>query len=95
VQSELTGFHRTLTANARELKDVKADFVVPELGQSIRVMPELLSKLGYLNADSIRFVMDAYLIAPPKEKAALVVSLNEVTAAEIEKAIEALNTYLH
>jgi hypothetical protein len=121
VQSELTGFHRTLTANARELRDVKADFVVPELGRSIRVMPELLSKLGYLNADTIRFVIDAYLvieqygghlilrggkrgnrehgqdrlIALPKEKAALVVSLNEVAAAEIEKAIKALNTYLY
>jgi hypothetical protein len=110
LQSELRGFHRTLTTNALELKDVKGDFVVPELGQSIRVMPEMLSKLGHLNEDTIRLVIDAYLIveqygghlilrggkrgskehgqdrliALPKEKAALVVSLNEVTAVEIE-----------
>lgn len=121
LQSELMGFHRTLTRNTRELKGAKGDFIVPELGPSIRVMPELLSELGHLNADTIHLVVDAYLIveqygghlilsggkrgskehgqdrliALPKEKAALVASLNEATATELDKAIKALNTYVY
>jgi hypothetical protein len=33
---------------------------VPDLGQSIRIMPEMVSKLGLLDGKTIGAVVDAY-----------------------------------
>jgi hypothetical protein len=42
------------------LKDPDEGFNVPDLGQQLRVMPELVSKFGLLNRTTIQRVIEAY-----------------------------------
>lgn len=62
--AELLGIRRSLIENAQHLTDKPpasdAGFVVPE--PSIKVLPEMLSKIGLLRSDTIRKVMDAYVL---------------------------------
>lgn len=64
IYAELSGIHRTLTENAQHLTDKPPDFdggfVVPE--PSMRLMPEVIDKIGLLRGDTIRVVMDAYVL---------------------------------
>jgi hypothetical protein len=64
LYAELTGIHRSFIENAEHLTDKPPSsdggFVVPE--PSIKLLPEMLSKLGLLRADTIRTVMDAYVL---------------------------------
>jgi hypothetical protein len=60
----LTGIHRTLSENAQQLihkpPDADGGFLVPE--PSVKLLPEMISKIGLLDADTIRIVMDAYVL---------------------------------
>ena len=58
LRAELEGFHRTLKENAETLRQedyVKADQQVnmPDLAQSIQIMPKVVSKLGLLDLSLI------------------------------------------
>jgi hypothetical protein len=64
LHAELLGVHRTLVENAQRLIDkppaAGAGFVTPQ--PSVRIFPEMLSKIGLLRTDTIRKVMDAYVL---------------------------------
>jgi hypothetical protein len=64
LYAELKGIHRTLTETAQHMTDKPPDhdggFMVPE--PSIKLLPEMMSKIGLLRADTIRTVMDAYVL---------------------------------
>lgn len=62
LRAELAGICRTLEENAKSLRNPKADFHVPDLSHSVRLFPEVLSKLGFLDIDTIRRVSDAYIL---------------------------------
>jgi hypothetical protein len=65
LRAELEGLHRTLKENAETLRQddyVKADqqVNVPDLAQSIQIMPKVVSKLGLLDRRIIDAVITAY-----------------------------------
>jgi hypothetical protein len=65
LRAELEGLHRTLKENAETLRQddyVKADqqVNVPDLAQSIQIMPKVVSKLGLLDGRIIDAVITAY-----------------------------------
>jgi hypothetical protein len=63
LHAELSGSWRSLTENAEDLRTKQPhDFVVPDLAQGIRVLPAMLPRLGLLDADTIRAVIDAHLV---------------------------------
>lgn len=66
IYAELTGVHRTLLENAKRLIDhpppVGEGFVVPDLAHSVQVFSHMLPKIGLLRADTMRTVMDAYVL---------------------------------
>jgi len=68
LRAELEGLQRTLkhqTETVRQEDYAKPDeeVNVPDLGQSIRIMPEAISKLGLLDAKTIGAVVEAYAMA--------------------------------
>jgi hypothetical protein len=63
LYAELQGIHRALVENAEHLQKKPPpdqDVVVPE--PSIKLLPETLSKIGLLRSETIRKVMDAYVL---------------------------------
>jgi hypothetical protein len=64
LYAELQGIHRALVENAEHLQKTpppdQDGFVVPE--PSIKLLPETLSKIGLLRPETIRKVMDAYVL---------------------------------
>ena len=64
LYAELSGIHRTLVENAQHLTDKPPEpdggFMVPE--PSMKLVGEMLSKIGLLQSDTIRKVMDAYVL---------------------------------
>jgi hypothetical protein len=62
--AELKGIHRSLIENAEHLENKPPDpnhgFIVPE--PSIKLLPDVLPKIGLLRAETIRKVMDAYVL---------------------------------
>jgi hypothetical protein len=64
LRAELKGRAQSLLDNAERLEGgVKSDsFVVPDIAQSIRVMPNVTGKLGLLDEDTIKEVLDAYVV---------------------------------
>jgi hypothetical protein len=65
LRAELEGLHRSLKENAETLTQedyVKAgqQIAVPDLAQSIRIMPKVVSKLGLLDGKIIGAVITAY-----------------------------------
>jgi hypothetical protein len=64
LYAELQGLHRAYVENAQHLTDHKPDedggFMVPD--PSVKILPEMISKIGLLRADAIRKVMDAYVL---------------------------------
>jgi hypothetical protein len=68
LRAELEGLRRTLKDNAETM--CQEDYAkpdeyvhVPDLAQSIRMMPEVVSKLGLLDGKTIGAVVDAYGMA--------------------------------
>ena len=66
LRAELAGIHRTLIENAKRLIDKPPTehegFVVPDLSHSVLVFAHVLPKLGLLKSDTIRKIMDAYIL---------------------------------
>jgi hypothetical protein len=66
LYAELQGIHRAFTENAVHLEKHLPNpiegggFTVPE--PSVKILPEMLSKIGLLNAETIRKVMNAYVL---------------------------------
>lgn len=64
LYAELSGVHRALVENAESLArrppDPDGGFMMP--GPSVKIFPELISKLGLLKSDTIISVMTAYLL---------------------------------
>jgi hypothetical protein len=60
--AELNGINRTLIENATTLSNPGSDFYTPDISHSVRLMPHLVSKLGLLDGDTIREVVDAYIL---------------------------------
>src|SRR5262245_4424705 len=68
LRAELEGLRRTLIYNAETISQggylkPGEQVNVPDLGQSIRIMPGVLSKLGLLDGKIISAVVDAYSMA--------------------------------
>jgi hypothetical protein len=64
LRAELAGCRRALLRNIQELKKGStpgARAVMPELAQSIRIMPHMIPKLGLLDEETIDKVANAYL----------------------------------
>jgi hypothetical protein len=66
IYAELSSVHRTLLENAKRLTDnppsAGEGFMVPDLAHSVQIFSHMLPKLGLLRADTIRTVMDAYVL---------------------------------
>jgi hypothetical protein len=66
IYAELYGVRRTLLENAKRLTDnpppVGEGFTVPDLNHSVQVFTHMLPKIGLLRADTIRAVLDAYVL---------------------------------
>lgn len=66
IYAELSGVHRTLVENAKRLVENRPTaaerFAVPDLAHSVQVFSHMLPKIGLLRADTIRTVMDAYVL---------------------------------
>lgn len=63
LRAELAGVCETLEINAAELqKNEPHDFIVPDIAHSVRVLPTLLPKLGLLDVETIREVIDANIV---------------------------------
>lgn len=62
LQAELRGIHRTLIENAQGLEErpPSEGFVVPRL--TVKILPEVLDNIGILKPETIRPVMDAYIL---------------------------------
>ena len=65
LRTELEGLRRTLNDNTETVKQEGylkpgEQINVPDLAQSIRIMPEMVSKLGLLDESIIRAVVNAY-----------------------------------
>src|SRR5690348_13673256 len=59
LRVELAGIARTLEENAKDVREAKSDFLVPDVRHSVRVLPELISKLGLLGPEAIQKTLDA------------------------------------
>jgi hypothetical protein len=64
LYAELKGIHRALIENAEHLEthppDPDEGFAVPE--PSMKLLPDVLPRIGLLRAETIRKVMDAYIL---------------------------------
>jgi hypothetical protein len=65
LHAELLGLHRALIGNAKFLEEKPADadggFMVPE--PSMKILSEMLPKIGLFKSETIRKVMDAYVLS--------------------------------
>jgi hypothetical protein len=63
LRAELRGKSRSLLANAKftEIK-VGDNLILPDIAQSIRVLPNVIDKIGLLAEDTIEAVIDAHTV---------------------------------
>jgi hypothetical protein len=62
LRTELASIAWILEENAKDLAESKSDFTVPDVDHSVRVMPQMISKFGLLDADAIRKTIHAYIL---------------------------------
>jgi hypothetical protein len=62
LRTELSGIASTLELNASQLRKEPADVIIPDIALSVRVMPQMLGKLGLLDADTIQKVIDSHIV---------------------------------
>jgi hypothetical protein len=60
LKAELAGLNQSLTENADDLEKSGSDFLVPDIATSVRIMPEMLSKLGLLDPETVQNVITAH-----------------------------------
>jgi hypothetical protein len=70
MRAELSGIDRRLSANSDRLRSTVLkqegngleSIFVPDISHSVRVLPEMTSKIGLLDPETIRDVIDAYIV---------------------------------
>ena len=64
LRAELAGKSRNLLDNAKRLEEQKgeSEIQVPDIAQSLRLIPSSTDKLGLLDEDTIVAVLDAYAV---------------------------------
>jgi hypothetical protein len=60
LKAELAGLKQSLIENADGLEKSSDGFLVPDIATSVRIMPEMLSKLGLLDPDTVQKVVAAH-----------------------------------
>jgi hypothetical protein len=71
LRAELAVLNDSLQSHVETLKGLDAlknsdeGFNVPDLGQEVRVMPEMVSKFGLLDRVTIQRVIEAYDLVTP------------------------------
>lgn len=64
LYAELAGIHRTMTTNSQRLTESPPDgdevSMIPR--PTIKILPEVQSKFGLLKSDTVRNVIDAYIV---------------------------------
>jgi hypothetical protein len=64
IRAELNGRARSLLSDVKRMEErpPQTTIAVPDISQSIRVLPNLTEKLGLLDGDTIEAVIDAYIV---------------------------------
>jgi hypothetical protein len=62
LRTELAGIASTLELNAAQLRKRADDVIVPDIALSVRIMPQMLSKIGLLDTDTIQQVIDSHIV---------------------------------
>jgi hypothetical protein len=62
LKAELAGLKQSLTENADGLEKKDDDFLVPDMATSVRIMPEMLSKLGLLDPETVQKIITAHRV---------------------------------
>jgi hypothetical protein len=60
LKAELAGLNQSLTENADGLEKGTTDFQVTDIATSVRIMPEMLFKLGLLDPETVQNVITAH-----------------------------------
>jgi hypothetical protein len=60
LKAELAGLKQSLLENADDLEKGSSGFQVPDVATSVRIMPEMLSKLGLLDPDTVQKIIAAH-----------------------------------
>jgi len=60
LKAELVGLKQSLIENADDLEKGSGEFQVPDVATSVRIMPEMLSKLGLLDPDTVQKIISAH-----------------------------------
>lgn len=60
--AELLGLEEALTENAKGLDTSDSDFFLPDPSHSVRVFPSVISKIGLLDVETIKRVIEAYIV---------------------------------
>jgi hypothetical protein len=60
LKAELDGLNKILLENASSLDSKNNDFYVPDLSQYVRTMPVVLQKIGLLDVETVKSVMESY-----------------------------------
>jgi len=62
LRGELASAKQTLNDSAEKLDDPQGDFRVPDLSHSIHILPEITPKLGLLDPETVKEVINAYTL---------------------------------
>jgi hypothetical protein len=66
LRAELAGLQRILLSNAEGLKkkhlESDVSILIQDLAQSVRILPEMIDKLGLLDPETIQSVIDAHMV---------------------------------
>jgi hypothetical protein len=66
LKAELVAKSRSASDNATRLRErnepIETDFAVPDIAQSIKVLPKVSDRLGLLDVETIAAVIDAYAV---------------------------------
>jgi hypothetical protein len=61
LRAELAELHRALVLHSKNLSKLEmSHFLMPDMAQSVRIMPDMVSKLGLLDPETIESVITAY-----------------------------------
>jgi hypothetical protein len=60
LKAELAGIKQGLVENADDLEKGSEGFLVPDISSAVRIMPEMLSKLGLLNPQTVQKVIASH-----------------------------------
>jgi hypothetical protein len=62
LKAELVSMRKVLTENADVLGDTENAFLVPDLAESIRILPAMLPKMGVFDPITVQAVIEAYTV---------------------------------